>query len=132
MLGLAEVMNFPGVVAGETEVLDKLRVFRDVVVDGHCPGLSGRALQAYVAAGIGSDHECTTVEEAEEKLRLGMVIFIREATNARNLRTLLPLVTPPTITVFASAPTIASQPICSTKAASISWCAPPSPRGSIR
>ena len=94
VLGLAEVMNFPGVVAGEAEVLDKLRVFHDVVVDGHCPGLRGRALQAYVAAGIGSDHECTTVEEAQEKLRLGMAIFIREATNARNLRTLLPLVTP--------------------------------------
>ncbi len=94
VLGLAEVMNFPGVVHGEAEVLDKLRIFKDSVIDGHCPGLTGKALQAYAAVGIGSDHECTTVEEAQEKLRLGLAIFIREATNARNLKTLLPLVTP--------------------------------------
>ena len=94
VLGLAEVMNFPGVVNGDKEVLDKLRGFEDLVIDGHCPGLTGKDLQAYVAAGIQSDHECTTVEEAREKLRLGMTIFIREATNARNLKTLLPLVTP--------------------------------------
>ena len=94
VLGLAEVMNFPGVVAGEPEVLDKLRTFKGAVIDGHAPGLSGKALQAYVAAGIQSDHECTTVEEAQEKLRLGMTIFLREATNARNLKALLPLVTP--------------------------------------
>jgi adenine deaminase len=94
VLGLAEVMNFPGVVRGEREVLDKLTGFSDMVVDGHCPGLAGKELQAYVATGIESDHECTTVEEAREKLSLGMTIFIREATNARNLKTLLPLVTP--------------------------------------
>lgn len=94
VLGLAEVMNFPGVVNGESEVLDKLRIFKNAVIDGHCPGLTGKALQAYVATGIASDHECTTVEEAREKLRLGMAIFIREATNAHNLQTLLPLVTP--------------------------------------
>ncbi len=94
VLGLAEVMNFPAVVKGEAEVLDKLRIFKGTVIDGHCPGLSGKALQAYAAAGVASDHECTTVEEAREKLRLGLTIFIREATNARNLKTLLPLVTP--------------------------------------
>ena len=94
VLGLAEVMNFPGVVGGEADMLDKITEFQDLVLDGHCPGLTGRELQAYAAAGIGSDHECTTVEEAREKLRLGMTIFIREATNARNLKTLLPLVTP--------------------------------------
>ncbi len=94
VLGLAEVMNFPGVVHGDPEVLEKLRVFDGKVIDGHCPGLTGKELMAYAAAGIQSDHECTTVEEAREKLRLGMTIFIREATNARNLRTLLPLVTP--------------------------------------
>jgi adenine deaminase len=94
VLGLAEVMNFPGVVQGEAEVLDKLRIFKHLVIDGHCPGLTGKALQAYAAVGIGSDHECTTVAEAQEKLRLGLAIFIREATNARNLKTLLPLVTP--------------------------------------
>ena len=92
VLGLAEVMNFPGVVYGDEEVLAKLDTFSDMVMDGHCPGLTGKALQAYVASGIGSDHECTSVEEAREKLRLGLTIFIREATNARNLKTLLPLV----------------------------------------
>ncbi len=94
LLGLAEVMNFPGVVAGDEAVLDKIRAFQDQIKDGHCPGLSGKALNAYVAANIASDHECTTVEEALEKLRLGLVIFIREATNARNLVPLLPVITP--------------------------------------
>ncbi len=94
VIGLAEVMNFPGVVAGDEGVLNKIRSFHGRVKDGHCPGLTGRALNAYVTAGIGSDHECTTVEEALEKLRLGMVIFIREATNAHNLKPLLPLITP--------------------------------------
>lgn len=93
VLGLAEVMNFPGVVHADPEVMDKLAAFSDQVIDGHCPALSGRELTAYAAAGIESDHECTSVEEAIEKLRLGMTIFIREATNARNLRTLLPMVT---------------------------------------
>jgi adenine deaminase len=90
--GLAEVMNFPGVVGGDPAVLAKLAAFEGRVIDGHAPGLSGKGLCAYVAAGIGSDHECTTLEEAREKLRLGMTIFIREATGARNLRTLVPLV----------------------------------------
>ncbi len=94
VLGLAEVMNFPGVVHGDPEVLEKLEAFSGLVIDGHCPGLTGKELMAYVAAGIHSDHECTTVEEAREKLRLGMVVFIREASNARNLETLLPLITP--------------------------------------
>ena len=94
VLGLAEVMNFPGVVNCDPGVLAKLERFADRVIDGHAPGLTGQALNAYAAAGISSDHECTTVEEAREKLRRGMVIFLREATNAHNLRTLLPLVTP--------------------------------------
>ncbi|MCZ6508625.1 MAG: adenine deaminase [Acidobacteria bacterium] len=96
VLGLAEVMNFPGVVSGEPGVLAKLEAFKDLVVDGHAPGLTGRELNAYVAAGVESDHECTTVEEAREKLRLGLTILIREATNARNLAALLPLITPET------------------------------------
>lgn len=94
VLGLAEVMNFPGVVFGDESVLAKIRAFHDRVIDGHCPGLSGRQLNAYVAAGIASDHECTTLDEAREKLRLGMTVYLREASNARNLKTLLPLVTP--------------------------------------
>jgi adenine deaminase len=96
VLGLAEVMNFPGVVGGDPGVLAKLQAFRGRPIDGHCPGLSGPALHAYVAAGIHNDHECTSVEEAREKLRAGLTIFLREATNARNLRTLLPLVSPVT------------------------------------
>ena len=93
VIGLAEVMNFPGVVAGDEGILNKIRSFHESVKDGHCPGLLGRNLNAYVSAGIGSDHECTTVEEALEKLRLGMYVFIREATNAHNLKPLLPLIT---------------------------------------
>jgi adenine deaminase len=92
VLGLAEVMNFPGVIAGDPGILAKLRAFEGRPVDGHCPGLSGHALNAYVAAGIHNDHECTSVEEAREKLRAGLTVFIREATNARNLRPLLPLI----------------------------------------
>ncbi|NDJ77157.1 MAG: adenine deaminase [Chloroflexi bacterium] len=94
VLGLAEMMNFPGVVFGDAGVLEKIEAFRGRVLDGHCPGLSGMQLNAYIAAGIQSDHECTTVEEALEKLQKGMAIFIRQATNAQNLLTLLPVVTP--------------------------------------
>jgi adenine deaminase len=91
VLGLGEVMDFPGVVAGNERVLGELRAFAGRVVDGHCPGLSGRELNAYVAAGIGSDHECTSRAEALERLRLGMTVFFREASGAKNLRALLPL-----------------------------------------
>jgi adenine deaminase len=93
VLGLGEMMNFPGVICGDEEVLNKLRGFEEGIRDGHAPGLTGRDLVAYVAAGIGSDHEATTVDEMREKLRLGMVVFIREATNARNLLSLIPGVT---------------------------------------
>jgi adenine deaminase len=92
VLGLGEMMNFPGVVNGVPDVLDKLRAFQGRVKDGHAPGLGGKSLMAYTAANIGSDHECTTVEEARYKLGLGMFIFLREASNARNLRDLLPVV----------------------------------------
>jgi adenine deaminase len=87
-------MSFPAVVAGDEAVLAKLRAFAGRVIDGHCPGLSGLALQAYAASGISSDHECTTPEEAREKLRAGLTLFLREATNAKNLAALLPVVTP--------------------------------------
>jgi adenine deaminase len=96
VLGLAEVMNVPGVIGGDPGVLDKLRAYHGAVIDGHCPGLHGKPLQAYAAAGIGSDHECVTADEAREKLRLGMTILIREGTAARNLDALLPIVTPAT------------------------------------
>jgi adenine deaminase len=94
VIGLAEVMNFPGVFLGVPEVLAKIEAAGDRPVDGHAPGLSGPPLNAYAAAGVGSDHECTQLEEAREKLRRGMHIFIREGTAARNLEALLPLVTP--------------------------------------
>ena len=89
-LGVAEMMNFPGVIAGAPSQLERLELSGHV--DGHAPGVAGRALDAYVAAGIRSDHEATTLEEALEKRRRGMWVLIREASNARNLRDLLPLV----------------------------------------
>lgn len=90
--GLAEVMNFPGVVNGDPAVLAKIAAFEGRPRDGHAPALSGKLLNAYVASGIGSEHECTTVEEAREKLARGLYILIREATNAHNLHTLLPMI----------------------------------------
>ncbi len=94
VLGLAEMMNYPGVVYADPQVIEKLQTFKGRVLDGHCPGLTGKPLNAYAAAGIQSDHECTTVEEAREKLRAGLHLFIREATNAHNLEPLLPVITP--------------------------------------
>jgi len=91
--GLGEMMNYPGVLFRDPQVLAKLEAARGKAIDGHAPGLSGRDLAAYVAAGIGSDHECTTGDEAREKLRLGMHIMVREGTGARNLRDLLPIIT---------------------------------------
>ncbi|MBE2237503.1 MAG: adenine deaminase [Caldilineaceae bacterium] len=91
--GLAEVMNFPGVVNGDPAMLAKLAAFEGRARDGHAPALSGKMLNAYVAAGIGSEHECTTIAEAREKLARGLYILIREATNAHNLHTLLPMIT---------------------------------------
>ena len=91
-LGIAEMMNFPGVVAGVRSELEKLQTGLTDHVDGHAPNLRGKPLNAYIAAGIRSDHECTTYEEALEKRRLGMAIMLREASIARNLKDLLPLV----------------------------------------
>jgi adenine deaminase len=92
MLGLAEMMNFPGVVSGLPSELEKLGLDGAEHVDGHAPGLLGKELQAYAAAGIASDHEALTVEEGRERIRAGMWLLIREASMARNLRALLPLV----------------------------------------
>jgi len=94
VIGLGEMMNYPGVLYRDQEVLDKLRAFFNRRIDGHAPGVTGRDLEAYVAAGIASDHECTNVAEAREKIRLGMRVMIREASNARNLKALLPVITP--------------------------------------
>ena len=92
VLGLAEMMNFPGVIAGSPAELEKLGLDGAGHVDGHAPGVLGADLQAYAAAGIRSDHEALTVEEGRERLRAGMWLLIREASMARNLRALLPLV----------------------------------------
>ncbi len=94
--GLAEMMNYPGVIAADSDVLEKLSVIGDRVIDGHAPGVSGKALAAYVASGIGSDHECIGLEEAREKIRMGMSIMVREGSQTRNLEALLPLITPTT------------------------------------
>ena len=94
VLGLAEVMNFPGVVGGEAGLLKKLALFPQGPVDGHAPLLSGRGLNAYRVAGIGSDHECTRLTEAREKLDLGFYLMLREGSLAKNLADLLPAVTP--------------------------------------
>jgi adenine deaminase len=92
VLGLAEMMNFPGVIAADPAELAKLGLEGAEHVDGHAPGVLGPSLQAYAAAGIRSDHEALTVEEGRERLRAGMWLLIREASMARNLHALLPLV----------------------------------------
>ena len=93
-IGLAEMMNFPGVIFRNPEVLKKIEVARGKRIDGHAPLLTGKELYAYLTAGIRSDHECTTAFEAKEKLKNGMWIMVREGTAAKNLKDLLPLVTP--------------------------------------
>lgn len=90
-LGLAEVMNFPGVLAKDAGLLKKLAAFARGHVDGHAPLLRGLPLNGYLAAGIRTDHECTTREEAEEKLRKGMVVFLREGSIAKNVAALAPV-----------------------------------------
>jgi adenine deaminase len=94
VLGLAEMMNMPGVLQGDEQVLAKIEATlrHGLVVDGHAPGLQSYDLNAYAVAGVMSDHECTTVAEGRERLRLGMWLMIREGSAARNLEALLPLV----------------------------------------
>ena len=92
-IGLGEVMNVPGVLAAADDVMAKLASARGRVIDGHAPGLGGNGLNAYIACDIGSDHECTVLEEAQEKLARGMYIMIREGSSEKNLEALLPLVT---------------------------------------
>lgn len=98
LLGLGEMMNFPGVLMGDQEVLCKISLCKNKVVDGHAPGLKGKELNAYLSAGILSDHESTTREEAAEKLKRGMFLMIREGSSEKNLDTLLPLVNDKTYT----------------------------------
>lgn len=90
--GLAEVMDYPGVIAGQNALLDKIDAFRHLTLDGHCPGLNGKALNAYIAAGIENCHESYTLEEGRRKLQLGMALMIREGSAARNLNALAPLI----------------------------------------
>jgi len=92
VLGLGELMNYPGVLMRDPEVMAKMRIGRSRLIDGHAPLVTGRDLSAYISAGIGSDHESTALAEAREKLRKGMFLMIREGSAARNLETLLPLV----------------------------------------
>ncbi|MBU1239076.1 adenine deaminase [Myxococcota bacterium] len=92
--GLGEVMNYPGVLAKETQILEKIQLAKMKNSDGHAPGLSGKDLNAYVATGISTDHECLTPEEAMEKLARGMRILIREGSGAKNLDALIGIVTP--------------------------------------
>ncbi|MDA8139905.1 MAG: adenine deaminase [Desulfobacteraceae bacterium] len=98
IVALAEMMNFPGVIFSDERVLAKIALMKRAgkPLDGHAPGLSGRGLSAYLLPGIASDHECTSTQEAEEKLSMGMHIMIREGTGARNLDQLLPIITPQT------------------------------------
>ena len=93
VLGLGEVMNYAGVVGRDKALLEKIRdaLRRGRVVNGHAPLLSGRALDAYIAAGIGDDHECTSADEAFERIRKGQCVMIRQGTAAKNLGALLPL-----------------------------------------
>ncbi|UCE63934.1 MAG: adenine deaminase [Nitrospirota bacterium] len=94
VLGLAEMMNYPAVLNRDPSVLQKMALEPDEFIDGHAPGLTGRDLCAYIGTGVRSDHECTSFEEAKEKLRLGMYVLIREGSVAKNLDALLSLITP--------------------------------------
>jgi adenine deaminase len=92
VVGLGEVMNYPGVLNGSDDVIEKIAISEGKRIDGHAPGVTGKDLAGYISAGIASDHESTTLEEAREKLRLGMYVMIRQGSAARNLKDLLPLV----------------------------------------
>lgn len=91
VLGLAEMMNYPGLLAKDPEVLEKIAIARDKIIDGHSPGLSGKDLNAYLASGVMADHECTTPEEAKEKLSKGMWIMMREGSLTRDVQRLIPI-----------------------------------------
>lgn len=89
VLGLGEMMNYPGVAGGDPQVMAKLALYEGRVIDGHAPSISGNALQAYAAAGIHTDHESVTYAEAQEKLRAGMAVLVREGSASKNLDDIL-------------------------------------------
>ncbi|MFA5577464.1 MAG: adenine deaminase [Tissierellaceae bacterium] len=89
VLGLGEMMNYPGVISADEKVVDKLSLFKDKVIDGHGPAIKGKDLNAYVASGIKTEHECSTVEEVVDRLRLGMYILLREGSAAKDLRNII-------------------------------------------
>ncbi len=89
VLGLGELMNYPAVINGDTSVIDKLRLFKNELIDGHAPRVTGKDLAAYAAAGVRTDHECSTVNEMLEKLRLGMYIQIRNGSVAKEVPELI-------------------------------------------
>ena len=91
VLGLAEMMNFPGILSKLQGEMDKLKLFYKQKMDGHAPGISGKDLNAYVASGITTEHECVTPAEALEKIKRGMYVFLREGSAAHNLVDLLPV-----------------------------------------
>ncbi len=92
VIGLGEMMNFPGIIYGDRRVLNKIAAAKGKVIDGHAPGVINKKLNAYLAAGIYSDHESTSTEEGREKLRRGMYLMIREGSSEKDLDVLLPLV----------------------------------------
>jgi adenine deaminase len=91
VLGLAELMDYPGTISADKKILDKIKGACGKTIDGHAPGLKGKNLCAYIAAGVMSDHECTSLDEALERIRLGMTVMIREGTAAKNLSALIKL-----------------------------------------
>src|SRR5262249_3145173 len=91
-IGVAEVMNFPGVIAGDPDLVAKIAAAGHRRVDGHAPGLGGAPLDAYLAAGVASAHQCTRLDEAEEKRRKGMWVFVRQCSSTENLVDLIPMV----------------------------------------
>lgn len=92
VVGIGEVMDFPGVIAADDSLLDKIKIASNKRIDGHSPGLKGKNLCAYISSGISSDHESTTLAEAKEKLEKGMYVMIREGTTEKNLKDIIPLV----------------------------------------
>lgn len=94
VIGLAEVMNYPGVIHRDPKLLAKLEMFKNQHIDGHCPLLLGQELNSYISAGIRTEHEATSAEEAREKLQKGLRVLIREGSVSKDLDALLPLLTP--------------------------------------